>query len=222
MNDYQRTIIIGDVHGCYHELATLLRETRANPKYDRIIFLGDLINKGPSSKGVWELFQAFHGTSIIGNHELSMLTILDGQSHRHLKYINDLKRDFGSELNDFVEAVRQWPLWIEDHDLMIVHAGLQPACHPSETDPWTLVTIRTWDGKGKDLFNTSHPAWFDLYEGNDLVVFGHWAALGGLNREHIIGLDTGCVYGGRLSALILPERRFVRVNARKTYRPIKH
>jgi len=48
----QRTIIIGDVHGCYHELAMLLREVDANPPSDRVLFLGDLINKGPSSRGV--------------------------------------------------------------------------------------------------------------------------------------------------------------------------
>lgn len=215
-----RTIIIGDVHGCYRELASLLREVEVDPFNDRIIFIGDLINKGPSSRGVWDLFQSVNGTSIIGNHELSMLTILDGQPHRHVKYIDDLHRDFGGELDAFSAQVRRWPLWIEEPGLMLVHAGLEPGRHPEQTAPWTLVTIRTWDGEGKDLFNASHPPWYDFYTGRSLVVFGHWAALGGLIQEQVIGLDTGCVYGGMLSCLILPERRFVRVNARKAYCPI--
>lgn len=217
----QRTIIIGDVHGCYRELAMLLREVDANPPSDRLLFLGDLINKGPSSRGVWELFQSVNGVSIVGNHELSMLKILDGEPNRHEKYIDDLHRDFDGELDAFAAAVRRWPLWIEEDGLMLVHAGLVPGLHPSRTDPWTLVSIRTWDGVGKDLFNSAHPPWYDFHTGQSLVVFGHWAALGGLIREHVIGLDTGCVYGGMLSCLILPERRFVRVKARQAYCPFR-
>ncbi len=218
----QRTIIIGDVHGCYRELAMLLREVNANPQCDRVLFLGDLINKGPSSRGVWELFQSVNGLSIVGNHELSMLKILDGEANRHEKYIDDLHRDFNGALDAFAADVRQWPLWIEEPGLTLVHAGLAPGLHPRATDPWTLVSIRTWDGVGKDLFNSAHPPWYEFYTGRSLVVFGHWAALGGLNRERVIGLDTGCVYGGMLSCLILPERRFVRVKARQAYCPIRH
>jgi hypothetical protein len=218
----QRTIIIGDVHGCYHELAMLLREVDANPQSDRLIFLGDLINKGPSSRGVWELFQSVNGISIVGNHELSMLKILDGEPNRHAKYIDDLHRDFNGELDAFASAVRRWPLWIEEEGLLLVHAGLVPGLHPIQTDPWALVSIRTWDGVGKDLFNSSHPPWYDFYTDRKLVVFGHWAALGGLIREHVIGLDTGCVYGGMLSCLVLPERRFVRIKARMAYCPLSH
>lgn len=217
---HQRTVIIGDVHGCVEELAILLREAAVNPVHDRVFFIGDLINKGPSSKGVWDLYRSVKGVSIVGNHELSMLRILDGQPHKHEKYISDLEKNFGADLGDFVTNVRRWPLWIEEPGLMLVHAGLVPGLHPRQTDPWTLVTIRTWDGIGNDLFNDSHPPWFDLYTAHSLVVFGHWAALGGVDREWVIGLDTGCVYGGMLSCLILPERRFVRVKARKAYCPI--
>lgn len=218
----RRTIIIGDVHGCARELSALLREADVDPARDRVLFIGDLINKGPDSRRVWEIFQAVNGVSILGNHELSMLRILDGQQHKHEKYMHDLQRDFGSDLEVFAADVHRWPLWIEESGLLMVHAGLEPGRHPSQTDPWTLVTIRTWDGQGKDLFNDSHPPWFDFYTGDALVVFGHWAALGGLIRERVIGLDTGCVYGGMLSCLILPERRFVRVKAREVYCPISH
>jgi hypothetical protein len=216
----KRTLIIGDVHGCDKELKKLLKEVQADPSQDRILFIGDLINKGPSSRGVWELYREFQGTALLGNHEMSLLMLADGKLHKHSKYLDALHKDFGSSFDEFVADVHGWPLWLEDHDLMLVHAGLVPGLHPDQTDPWHLVTIRTWDGEGSDLKNEKNPPWFDLYEGDDLVVFGHWAALGGLDRPKVIGLDTGCVYGGELTCLILPERRFVRVKARKAYAKI--
>jgi len=216
----KRTLIIGDVHGCHKELKKLLKEVKADPGEDRIIFIGDLINKGPSSRGVWELFQEVNGVSIMGNHELSMLMLAEGKLHKHSKYFDKLRKEFGSRFDAFVEDVHQWPLWLEDQDLMMVHGGLVPGLHPDQTDPWHLVSIRTWDGEGHDLKDERNPPWFDLYEGEDLVVFGHWAALGGLNRPKVIGIDTGCVYGGELTCLILPERTFVRVKAQKQYAKI--
>jgi len=216
----QRTLIIGDVHGCHKELAALLKEVKADPKEDRIVFIGDLINKGPSSRGVWELYREMEAVSVLGNHELSLLELVQGKYHKHGKYFDKLQKDFGRYFTDFEADVANWPLWLEDHDVMMVHAGLVPGLHPDQTDPWHLVTIRTWDGKGEDLKNGDNPPWFDLYEGDDLVVFGHWAALGGLDRPKVVGLDTGCVYGGELSCLILPERKIVRVKAKKAYAKI--
>lgn len=216
----KRTLIIGDVHGCYKELSRLLREVQADPKEDQILFIGDLINKGPSSRGVWELFREMKGQAILGNHELSLLELMKGKFHKHGKYLDILQKDFGRFFTDFVQDVSHWPLWYEDHELMLVHAGLAPGLHPDQTDPWILTTIRTWDGTGEDLKNPDNPPWFDLYAGNDLVVFGHWAALGGLDRPRLAGLDTGCVYGGRLTCLILPERKRVSVPAKKAYSAI--
>jgi len=212
-----RIIIIGDVHGCYAELAQLLREVHVVAGRDRVIFLGDLINKGPDSARVWDLFRSVRGESIMGNHEWSMLQLLDGNGNRHAKYKERLEHHFGKALPAFVRSVRKWPFWIDVGDYMLVHAGLVPGKHPSQTDPWILTTIRTWDGIGKDLLHPRNPPWFDLYEGEQTVVFGHWAALGGLQRSRVIGLDTGCVYGGMLTALVLPERRFVRIQAQEPH-----
>lgn len=222
MVDFERTLIIGDVHGCASELATLLNETDANPTRDRILFVGDLINKGPSTKDVWQIFRSLGATSILGNHEMCVLDILAGRASQHRRFLDDLERTFGEHLNAFVEDVKHWPLWLEEEGLWVVHAGLVPGKHPRDCDPWTLVTIRTWDGEGRDLHNRANPAWFDLYDDDALVVFGHWAALGGVNKPKVVGLDTGCVYGGMLSCLVLPERRFVRVKARKAYCPVRH
>jgi len=216
----KRTLIIGDVHGCHKELKKLLKKVKADPDQDRILFIGDLINKGPDSRKVWELYREYQGLSLMGNHEYSMLALVQGKLHKHSKYLSTLHKHFGSAFDEFVVDVHQFPLWFEDHDLMLVHGGLVPGLHPDQTDPWHLLTIRTWDGEGHDLKNEKNPPWFDLYEGNELVVFGHWAALGGVNRPNVIGLDTGCVYGGKLSCLILPERKIVSVSALKKYAEI--
>lgn len=63
-------------------------------------------------------------------------------------------------------------------------------------------------------------AWFEFYRGPKLFVFGHWAQLGGIVRENVVGLDTGCVYGKKLSALILPDREIITVKAKSNYCPI--
>lgn len=216
----KRTLVIGDVHGCAKELKQLLKKVKADPKQDRIVFIGDIINKGPSSRGVWEIFREMNAVSLMGNHELSLLELVEGKFHKHSKYFDLLRKEFGSLFDEFVADVHQFPLWLEDHDLMMVHAGLVPGLHPDQTDPWHLVTIRTWDGEGHDLKNEANPKWFDLYQGGELVVFGHWAALGGVDRPKVIGLDTGCVYGGKLSCLIMPERKIVSVSAKKSYASI--
>lgn len=213
----KRTLIIGDVHGCYKELKKLLKKVDAKPDEDRIIFIGDLINKGPDSRKVWELFREMKATCIMGNHEYSFLHLAQGKIHKHSKYFDGLRKNFGSKFDEFVADVSQFPLWLEDKNLMLVHGGLVPGLHPEQTNPWHLVSIRTWDGEGADLKKESNPPWFDLYDGDDVVVFGHWAALGGIDRPKVIGLDTGCVYGGSLSCLILPERKIVRVSAQKKY-----
>ena len=65
----KRTLVIGDVHGCSRELDDLIEKLEYNPKSDELIFIGDLINKGPDSKGVFERYQSWNAKAILGNHE---------------------------------------------------------------------------------------------------------------------------------------------------------
>ncbi len=215
-----RTLIIGDVHGCIHELDDLLDKLQPDLENDRVIFIGDLINKGPDSRGVIERFHQLGATSILGNHEHRLIEQVEHRGRKSRSF-RQLVRSLNGAFLPFVEEVKTWPLFIEEDDVMIVHGGLVPGQHPSETPVDTLVHIRTWDGKGENLQNPKNPPWFDLYTDKRLVVFGHWAALGGIQRDNVIGLDTGCVYGNKLSALILPERKVVTVKARKAYCPVR-
>ena len=216
-----RTIIVGDVHGCIDELNELIERLRIQPMLDRVIFIGDLINKGPASYQVYKRFKQLQAISILGNHEFRILRQAKRRAERDAPY-RALKESFGrKEFKKYLADIRRWPCFIEDNEFLVVHAGIVPDHPPRETNPEILVNIRTWDGVGKDLQNKSNPPWFEGYYGDRLVVFGHWAALGGIVRKNVIGLDTGCVYGKELSALVLPNREVISIPAHKIYCPIR-
>ncbi len=210
-----QTVVVGDVHGCINELERLI--TRIDLPQAKWIFVGDLINKGPDSVAVLEKAQQLNAEVILGNHELGFLDYVSGTRKSASKEFDDVRRQMGKTQDSWVQWLKSLPLFLESPEFLVVHAGLVPGLHPSQTSARLLTKIRTWDGTGKDLNNDSDPAWFDLYSGQKLVVFGHWAMRGLLVRQNCIGLDTGCVYGGKLSAVVLPERRIVQVEAKKTY-----
>ena len=98
-----------------------------------------------------------------------------------------------------------------------VHAGLMPHTKLCDTPPHILMNIRTWDEKGIDLSNPKNKAWYEYYKGTLPIFYGHWARLGINIRDYTYGLDSGCVYGKKLSAYILEEKRLVQVNAKQVY-----
>jgi serine/threonine protein phosphatase 1 len=217
----QRSIIIGDVHGCYEELDSLLNNMSYNPVKDKLFFIGDLINKGPSSKEVFLRFKKWNAKTVVGNHELHFLKHLK-KGKPYKSWVKKIIHDFGDLLDDFVADSKQWPLFLEEKDFILVHGGLIPnqSLEESKKDS-RLVSIRTWDGIGKNLNNQNiDPPWFDFYSNQKLVVFGHWAELGVIKKDNVIGLDSGCVYGKQLTGLSLPDRTFYSVPAKEEYCPI--
>ncbi|MCF7805712.1 MAG: metallophosphoesterase [Candidatus Marinimicrobia bacterium] len=210
-----RTVVVGDVHGCIDELRGLIEKISPSPD-DRLIFVGDLINKGPDSLGVLKYVQEMGAEVILGNHELAFIEYMDG-NYRETSGFREVKRQLGTEHTHWVDWMRNLPLYIETKDALIVHAGIPPGKHPSQVSPEILTNIRTWDGYGEDLQNPDNPAWYELHESEKLVVFGHWARQGLLVRVGVIGLDSGCVYGKRLSAVSLPDRTIFQIDAKEVY-----
>lgn len=217
----QRTIIIGDVHGCIEELNLLLKKVNFSQDQDELYFTGDLINRGPDSLAVYQRFKEIKGKAVIGNHEYWALKRMSEPQVSGEK-VDRLREMMGSAYSRFMADIRQWPAYIETDQFILVHAGCIPTQPLAGSDPFLLTTIRTWDGVGKDLNNDRNPPWFDLYKEEKLIVFGHWAKLEGVIRKNVIGLDTGCVYGKKLSALILPERKIVSVDAKRVYHQIRN
>ena len=202
-----RTIFIGDVHGCLTELRMLIAAL-AITTTDRVILLGDLINRGPDSVGVVSYVYHAGFECLMGNHEDEYLS--RGKEDKYLR----LREQLGPRLHRWIEGL---PLYLETADFLAVHAGLQPGCPPSRTRRKILLNIRTWDGEGRDLRNPENPPWYASYTGDRPVFYGHWARAGLTLRETTFGLDSGCVYGRQLSAWILEEDRLVQIPAQKAY-----
>jgi hypothetical protein len=205
-----RTIVIGDVHGCYDELQDLLRAVKANPG-DRLISVGDLICKGPDSRRVIEWAMAQKNLEcVLGNHELRFLNCRRRGVVPNVKpYDLEVYQQFGDTYEDAMRFVSRWPLTASGPGFLVVHAGFDPREGLEWQSDIQLTTMRR-------LKDTSEP-WYELYNEKELIVFGHWAKPEPVVRKNAIGLDTGCVYGGSLTALILPERRLVSVPARRVY-----
>lgn len=212
-----RTIIIGDVHGCFVELMELLEKAKFDQSEDKLIFLGDLINKGPDSVKVLKFVKEGGHSSIVGNHELGLLRAASNETYMVRGFLK-LKEELGAEFDDYISWIKTFPLYIETDNFICIHGGLEPEVSIEKQRAEMATRIRTWDGTGDDLKDESNPPWYDFYKGEKIIVYGHWAAQGLIVRENTIGLDTGCVWGGDLSALILPDGEILSVSAKKMYK----
>lgn len=203
-----RTIIIGDVHGCYSEMMMLL-EKLAPSRYDRVLFAGDLINKGKDSLKVIKTIMSHGYQSVMGNHEYAYLNRLY-QKRMKVPYplkqgkkyyiLDDLIKLF-SELEN--EWLTQLPYYIDEPGFTLVHAGIYPGKKLVEHAPYQILNVRMIKNK----------PWYEYYRIKKLIVYGHWAMQGLLIKPYSIGLDSGCVYGKKLTALILPEKKIMQVNS---------
>lgn len=203
-----KTIIIGDVHGCFDELMDLLEKIGPSED-DQIYFVGDLITKGPDSRKVLDfLIDNTQMKTVIGNHEYALLMSYKNQPVILKKSQKKTKKELGKRFAHYMDIVARWPAIIHlKRNGLIVHAGIRPNLPLRNQTLEDLTNIRTVNGE----------PWFDRYYGNERIVFGHWVSAQPIVRKKAIGIDTGCVYGGRLTALLWPEIKFVSVPARDNY-----
>jgi serine/threonine protein phosphatase 1 len=205
-----RTIFIGDVHGCLDELRALVRKLGVTDE-DRVICIGDLINKGPDSAGVVRYVYSAGFECVRGNHDQSYCDAPGRPGNRKVrKGISD----------DVHEWFVNLPLYIKEKRFLAVHAGLPPEGKVCDVPADVLMNIRTWSEDGC-LNRASDPPWYALYRGKRKIVYGHWAAQGLMLRKRTIGLDSGCAYGKQLSAYVLETGEIVQVNAGRAYESIK-
>jgi len=200
-----KTVIVGDVHGCRRELEQLLDRV-SFASGDRLVFVGDLIARGPDSLGVLDIARRTGALIVRGNHEQKLLDwrerddVVLGRTHL----------DVARALRDVDWSLLETsPLWIDlpEHGARVVHAGVLPGVAIERQEPHTLMHIRTVGVRGskKSSAKASGIPWASLYRGPPQIVFGH-NAVAGLQLHHwATGLDTACVYGGRLTAMVLAE-----------------
>jgi hypothetical protein len=212
----ERTIVIGDVHGCFFELMALLEEVRVRDT-DRLIFVGDLIAKGPANREVLEFVrQRRKCDSVLGNHELTLLRLCSGDENIEVDRSHlSAPAALGNELSQYMERISRFPPYIDLGDFVVVHAGIRPGLALEKQSLEDLTQLRMLNGARPG--SGVRTPWYEAYRGNKTVIFGHTVFETPLLKENVIGIDTGCVYGGSLTAVILPERRLVSVPAVKAY-----
>jgi hypothetical protein len=210
-----RTIIVGDVHGCRRELEQLL-ERIGFEAGDRLIFVGDLIARGPDSLGVLDVARRTGAVVVRGNHEQKLIAWREAR-RAQLRGERVAPVQLGPTHLPIARAMREvdWtlletsPLMVDlpEHGARIVHAGVLPGVPIEETKPTTLLHIRTVRKDGRASANDGPVLWGARYMGPPHVIFGHNAAPGLQLHKWATGLDTGCVYGRQLTAMVLAERQ---------------
>jgi serine/threonine protein phosphatase 1 len=214
-----RLLVIGDVHGCIQELEKLIKVLKPE-KNDRMIFLGDLINKGPDTKSVLNLARSLKGYSILGNHEYRLLKFYHSIDSLQLRsYEKSTIESMDEEDWDYLKSM---VLWLEQpkEGRVFVHGGFLPGS-PWFTQPAKVVTqIQMIDKKGvprKRGETQDGQFWANLWDQKPFVVYGHTPRKKIHRTTNSLGIDTGCVWGGHLTALILPENEIVQIKAKKNY-----
>jgi diadenosine tetraphosphatase ApaH/serine/threonine PP2A family protein phosphatase len=196
-------------------LLDLFDELQLQPE-DRLVSVGDLVAKGPDNRKVLDFFQKrSNSAAILGNHECILLRHYHGEAvdleTAHVKVIQELAADF----DFYMDWISEFPRYINLGSQIVVHAGIRPGRPLEEQALEDLTELRTLDGPERG--SRVGTPWFEKYQGDAVVVFGHWVFETPLIRKNAIGIDTGCVYGGKLTAVVLPEERLVSVPARSAY-----
>lgn len=217
-----RTIFVGDIHGCAEEFSDLLKAVGFAKDSDRLLLTGDAFTKGPDPLSVWRMIGECRAEMVMGNHDAELLTGLKsrlsgksgGLKPNQLRSLDALM-PVVADVMSWIEAL---PLYIEEKDFLLVHAGINPERELAGTSRDEFLAIRTWP----PVKGIEGPRWHDAYRPiRPLLIFGHDAPGGLVEKRRadgspcVIGLDTGCVYGHCLSAYILEEDRIAQVYSRQ-------
>ncbi|MEU6295195.1 polynucleotide kinase-phosphatase [Streptomyces erythrochromogenes] len=229
--------IVGDIHGCASELETLLGklgyEDGVHPEGRTAVFVGDLVDRGPDSPGVLRrvmgMVRSGNALCVPGNHENKLGRYLKGSKVQQTHGLAETIEQLSHEPPEFVEEVREFIRGLVSHyvldggKLVVCHAGLPEKYHGR-----TSGRVRSHALYGETTGETDefglpvrYP-WAEDYRGKAVVVYGHTPVPNTAWINNTICLDTGAVFGGRMTALRWPERELVDVPAEKVwYEPVK-
>ncbi|BBP02108.1 symmetrical bis(5'-nucleosyl)-tetraphosphatase [Sulfuriferula nivalis] len=259
------TYVIGDLQGCFPALQQMLELIAYDPAQDRIILLGDLVNRGTNSLAVLRWARDNQISAVLGNHDLHLLAVAAGYEKHH-KGDTLLPILDAPDKDELLDWLRHLPLAIYTSGYFLVHAGVLPqwsisqalslagevesalrgdnyldylrTMYGNEPTQWHdnltgkdrlrvitngMTRLRFCSATGEMDFTAKagldsapegYYPWFHapnrLSEGSP-IVFGHWSALGLQVESDNIALDTGCLWGGQLSALRLEDRQVFQV-----------
>ncbi|MDD2781983.1 metallophosphoesterase [Sulfuricurvum sp.] len=205
-------IVYGDIHGCLDEFQKL-RDQIKPQKNDIEVCVGDIITKGSYSLETLRYIQKNGILSVLGNHEDKIIRYLKHQESPKKNPIN-LDNDEQQIVDNItpkdIEFLQSLPLFLRFDDITVVHGGLQNSMvleNLSGREYQKLLRLRYLDQEGHFVAHGEETEdstfWADVYDGNQgLVVYGHqWSEESKISKN-AIGVDTGCVYGNKLSAVV--------------------
>ena len=237
--------IVGDVHGCFDELRALLDNlgylvaSKAgedgdvgyevhHPEGRRVVFLGDLVDRGPRTPEVLRLVmgmtEAESAICIPGNHEAKLLRKLRGKDVKLTHGLAETVEQLDQEPPEFSRRVAGFIDGLVSHyvfdggNLVVAHAGMQ-----EDMQGRSSAAVRSFSLYGETTGETDEFGlpirynWASDYRGSAAVVYGHTPVPEAEWLNNTICIDTGCVFGGKLTALRYPERELVQVQAKETY-----
>ncbi len=262
---------IGDLQGCYQSLINLLDKIKTNTPDAHLIFVGDLVNRGPQSLATLRLIRAFgdRAQALLGNHDFHLLAAAHGIRKLHRSdTLNEILD--APDREELLDWLRHRPLALLQQNHLFLHAGVLPQWSASQTlalaqevegvlrGPQWLDFLREmygnqparWDNllqgnerlrcivnaltrlrfctedgtmelNGKESAGNILPGylpWFDVPQRQTqdvTVVCGHWSTMGLVLRPNLIGLDTGCVWGDKLTAIRLADRMLLQVSCHR-------
>lgn len=226
--------IIGDIHGCRSELETLLKklgydlDAGKHPNGRKVVFLGDLVDRGPDIPGVlrlvMRLVQSGAALCVPGNHEMKLLRKLRGRDVRLTHGLAETMAQFEREPPEFIQEVAQFiddlvsHYVLDDGKLVVAHAGMKASMQgrgSGKVRDFALYGETT--GETDEFGLPVRYNWAAEYRGRALVVYGHTPVPEPEWLNGTINVDTGCVYGGHLTALRYPERELVSIPAEKVW-----
>ncbi len=269
------TYAIGDLQGCCPKLTELLQRIDSTSPESRLIFLGDLVNRGPNSLATLREVRGLgeRANVVLGNHDLHLLAVACGIRTQHPSdTLDDILN--APDRDELLDWLRRRPLALFENGHLLVHAGVLPQWTAQQTlalakevedvlrgphwldflrqmygntparwddalegadrlrcivNALTRIRFCTADGamdlsasKGVETELPGYMRWFEVpgRKTEDVtVVFGHWSTLGLILRPNVISLDTGCLWGGQLTAVRLEDRSVVQVNCPQYQRP---
>jgi hypothetical protein len=212
----RRTIVVGDIHGCYDELVELLDRVALGAD-DRVVAVGDLVVKGEQSREVLNLFASdARFSAVIGNHDRALLRHWLREQKTHKKAQKKTRKELKPERARYMAYLASLPTTIDLGTHLVVHAGLRPGVPLCEQSIEDLTELRTL---GLDRASREGLPWYEAYDGRQIVLFGHWPSAEPRRAKRAIGLDTGCVYGYKLTAYVVESDEIVSVPARRAYDP---